>query len=101
MDGKQIRIRKPANSEALYFNYKKYFSIVLLAMVDADLRFTYMEVGPESKCSDAALYNASELIYASEHKKCNQPADEPTLSHFILTTISTFRPFFWPWLMPI
>ena len=77
MDGKHIRIRKPANSESRYFNYKKYFSIVLFAMVDADLRFTYMEVGAEGKSSDATLYNASELQYALEHNKCNRPPDEP------------------------
>lgn len=77
MDGKHIRIRKPNNSGSLFFNYKKYFSIVLFAMVDADLRFTYMEVGAEGKCSDASLYNNSALISALEHKACNQPPDEP------------------------
>ena len=40
-------------------------------MVDADLRFTYMEVGAEGKSSDVALYNASELMYALEHNTCN------------------------------
>ena len=46
-------------------------------MVDADLRFTYMEVGAEGKSSDAALYNESDLIHALEHNKCNRPPDEP------------------------
>lgn len=55
LDGKQIRIQKPANSGNNFFNYKKYFSIFFLAMVDAELRFTYMEVGSEGSCSDATV----------------------------------------------
>ena len=45
-------------------------------MVDADLRVMYMEVGAEGKSLDAALYNTSEIKYALEHNKCNQPPDE-------------------------
>ncbi|XP_073421558.1 uncharacterized protein [Dendrobates tinctorius] len=36
VDGKHIRITKPARSGSEFFNYKKYFSTVLMVIADAD-----------------------------------------------------------------
>jgi len=34
IDGKHVRLKKPAKSESLYHNYKKFFSISMMAVVD-------------------------------------------------------------------
>ena len=42
LDGKHIRIRCPANGGSQFFNCTGYFSIVLLALVDSNHRFTWV-----------------------------------------------------------
>jgi hypothetical protein len=41
MDGKYISMQAPIASGSDYINYKKFFSIVLLAVVDASYNFLY------------------------------------------------------------
>ena len=60
LDGKHIAIRKPKNAPE-YHNYKGFYSIILLALADANYRFRYIQVGDPGGSSDAGLYNESEL----------------------------------------
>ena len=61
LDGKHIRIRCPANGGSKFCNCKGYHSIVLLALVDANHRFTWVQVGAPVAASDAQLWNESTL----------------------------------------
>ena len=45
IDGKHIMLQDPARSGSLFYNYKGTFSIVLMAIVEAQYRFTFINVG--------------------------------------------------------
>ncbi len=61
LDGKHIRIRKPPQSGSKYYNYKNFYSVVLMALVDADYCFMFTDVGGVGHQSDMQLFNNSAL----------------------------------------
>ena len=77
VDGKHIRIKKPAKSKQEYRNYKTYNSIILLAVCDADYRFMYVEIGAPGKCGDAGLMRDSELMYHMHNDNLHIPPAAP------------------------
>ncbi|XP_033945025.2 uncharacterized protein [Pseudochaenichthys georgianus] len=73
IDGKHIVIQAPPLSGSQYFNYKKTFSIVLLALVDADYRFRVIQVGDFGRTSDGGVYAGSDLGKGLEARTLHVP----------------------------
>lgn len=71
VDSKHIYIRKPFQSVSLYRNYKDFFSIVLFAIVDANYKFYYVDVGNEGSVGDASAWNQSPLKKSIETNQIN------------------------------
>ncbi|XP_018395112.1 PREDICTED: uncharacterized protein LOC108773704, partial [Cyphomyrmex costatus] len=59
IDGKHIQIQAPPKSGSLYFNYKKTFSVVLMAMCDYEYKFTLVDVGAFGSDCDAGVLSKS------------------------------------------
>ena len=50
-------IQCPFNSGLLFYNYKSYFSVVLLAVASVDYRFVMVDVGAYGSSNDSGVMN--------------------------------------------
>jgi len=77
LDGKHVRIRCPKKSGSQFHNYKSFFSIVLMAIADADMNFTVVTVGSAGRESDAGIFLSSGLSDALISNSLNLPQPRP------------------------
>uniref|UniRef100_A0AAG5D0Y1 DDE Tnp4 domain-containing protein n=1 Tax=Anopheles atroparvus TaxID=41427 RepID=A0AAG5D0Y1_ANOAO len=77
IDGKHVNIVAPRDSGSEYFNYKRYFSIVLLVVVDADYNFIYADAGGKGGISDGGIFKNTRLYQRLENRQLNIPPPEP------------------------
>ena len=72
----------------LYYNYKGFFSVVLIALVE--YKFRWVDIGTQGSCSDAQIFNHVELKEKIEDGSIGFPEAEPIepgnpdLPYFIL-----------------
>jgi hypothetical protein len=75
VDGRHVNIEAPANSGSVCFNYKKTFSVFLLALVDATFNFIMNDVGSFGRSSDGGIFSHSALGKRMENGSPNIPPD--------------------------
>eukprot|EP00745_Piridium_sociabile_P020718 TRINITY_DN31992_c0_g1_i2.p1 TRINITY_DN31992_c0_g1~~TRINITY_DN31992_c0_g1_i2.p1 ORF type:complete len:231 (-),score=39.29 TRINITY_DN31992_c0_g1_i2:418-1110(-) len=68
-------MRAPDNTGSLYFNYKGSFSTVLMALVDANLKFIYIDVGSYGRNSDGGIFAHSSMGKAMATNALKFPPD--------------------------
>ena len=76
IDGKHIAIKCPKNSGSIYYNYKGFYSVVLLGLVDADYKFIWVDIGSNGCSSDAQIFNDCQLREGIEDGSIGLPAPE-------------------------
>uniref|UniRef100_A0A6P7GZ90 Uncharacterized protein LOC114344098 isoform X2 n=1 Tax=Diabrotica virgifera virgifera TaxID=50390 RepID=A0A6P7GZ90_DIAVI len=74
IDGKHIRILCPNKAGSLFFNYKNYHSVVLLALVDARYRFVAIDVGSYGRKGDAGIFSKSVIKQKIDNGNFNIPS---------------------------
>lgn len=79
IDGKHVLIQAPPNSGSDYYNYKEQFSIVLLAIVDANYNFIYANIGAKGKSSDSGVFQKTAFHRALADNQLNWPDPEQIL----------------------
>ena len=73
IDGKHVMIQCPFNSCSLFYNYKLYFSVVLLAVASADYRFVMVDVGAYGSSNDSGVLNHTTFLSDSGTRTLMSP----------------------------
>ena len=66
-DGKHIAMMQSKKPGSEFYNYKDFFSLVLLALVNADYRFLRVDVGSSGSPSDAQIFDHCKLKKKTEN----------------------------------
>jgi hypothetical protein len=70
-------LRQPLNSGSNFYNYKGTFSIVLMAVVDSQYRFLFLDIGKQGRISDGGVFGSTALRRALDDKSLNIPDPAP------------------------
>ncbi|XP_071051271.1 putative nuclease HARBI1 [Onthophagus taurus] len=79
VDGKHTRIARPANSGSFFYNYKGFYSIVLLGIVNSNCEFLLVDVGTNGRISDGGVIENTNFYNKLIHNLLNIPAERQVL----------------------
>ena len=77
IDEKHVAQRCPPSAGSLYYNYKGFHSVILLALVDAEYKFLFTDVGANGNCSDSTIFKECDLFDALQTGNLKLPEPEP------------------------
>ncbi|XP_066429067.1 putative nuclease HARBI1 [Eleutherodactylus coqui] len=78
LDGKHVRISKPANSGSYYYNYEGYFSIILMALVNANYEFLMVDVGQNGRLLDGGVLENTKFMEMLQTDRLGLPSNADT-----------------------
>lgn len=73
IDGKHVEITQPPGSGSFYFNYKKFFSMVLLGIANANYEFIYIHFGTNGRVSDGGVIENTDFYEKLKSDSLNLP----------------------------
>lgn len=79
-----MAIRNPPGSGTIYYNYKGFYSLILLALVDGNYKFLWADVGNPGSSSDAQVFTHSPLRRGLENGTLGLPDDDRDTPYFLI-----------------
>ena len=79
IDGKHICMECPRNGDSAFYNYKNFYSMVLMAVCDASYCFTMIDIGGFGRDNDEPILNESEFGQAFEKYQSELNIPSPKL----------------------
>ena len=73
IDGKHVIIQCPPRGGSMYFNYKKFHSVVLMAVGNGNYEFILVDIGDYGRLSDGGVFSSSHLGHAINTESLNLP----------------------------
>lgn len=74
IDGKHFAIRCPEDSGSEFYNYKGFYSLLMLGVADASYRFVMVDVGAQGRLSDGSFFKESTIKERVEGGELQLPA---------------------------
>lgn len=71
--GKHFAVRCPPNTRSVNFNYKNFYSVQLLAVVDVRCRFTIVDIGAARRQFEGGIFRRSNIGKGLKAKSLHIP----------------------------
>jgi len=81
IDGSHIKVSPPEAVAKAYYNYKHYYSISLLAIVDNEGLFRWFCSGAPGSCGDSGVLRHTHFFHEAEAERTKPPGRRRTLAN--------------------